>query len=143
MPPAKHKHRLIQGNLRIAFEQAPGLDSIVEIELGFRPSGDHEYRIAEVALVSRNRWERIPPEGYLDGAPDLVVEVLSPSNSASEMQDKEQMCLENGCREFWIVDPVRRQIRVSTPGGRFLFYRDGQQVPLPNGGSLAVTAVFA
>ena len=53
------------------------------------------------------------------------------------------MCLENGCREFWIVDPVRRQIRVSTPGGRFLFYRDGQQVPLPNGGSLAVTAVFA
>lgn len=41
------------------------------------------------------------PDDYLRGAPDLIIEVLSPSNTATEICDKEKLCLENGAREFW------------------------------------------
>jgi Uma2 family endonuclease len=39
------------------------------------------------------------------GAPDLVVEILSPGNSAKEMKIKKLLYEENGVREYWIVDP--------------------------------------
>jgi Uma2 family endonuclease len=39
------------------------------------------------------------------GAPDLVVEILSPGNSAKEMRVKKDLYEENGIREYWIIDP--------------------------------------
>ena len=39
------------------------------------------------------------------GAPDLVVEILSPGNSAKEMKIKKALYEENGVREYWIIDP--------------------------------------
>jgi Uma2 family endonuclease len=76
------------------------------------------------------------------GAPEIVAEVLSPSNSAAEMPEKERLCLENGCREFWEIDPKRRTVRVSTPDGRSKTYRTGQQIPLLFGGELSLDAIF-
>jgi Uma2 family endonuclease len=79
----------------------------------------------------------------MQGAPDIVMEVLSPSNTASEMLDKEQICLENGAREFWVVDPVRRQVKVSGADGHAATYKAGQSVPLWFGGTLPVDSIFA
>jgi Uma2 family endonuclease len=45
------------------------------------------------------------------GAPDLVVEVLSPSNSAIEMERKLGLYEEAGVREYWVVDPQNKGIR--------------------------------
>jgi Uma2 family endonuclease len=50
---------------------------------------------------------------YLFGAPDNVIEVLSPSNTAIEINDKRSTCLENGCSSFWVVDPRQRTISVT------------------------------
>ncbi|MDR2491149.1 MAG: Uma2 family endonuclease [Spirochaetaceae bacterium] len=44
------------------------------------------------------------------GAPDLVVEVLSPSNSAIEMQRKFDIYRESGVREFWVVNPTYKTL---------------------------------
>ena len=41
------------------------------------------------------------------GAPDLVVEILSPGNSAKEMRIKKELYEENSIREYWIIDPDR------------------------------------
>ncbi len=41
------------------------------------------------------------------GAPDLVIEILSPGNSAKEMKIKKLLYEENGVREYWIMDPER------------------------------------
>jgi Uma2 family endonuclease len=56
---------------------------------------------------------QIPQDAYLMGAPDLVVEVLSPSNTVDEINDKMALCLENGCFSFWVVDPKRKRVSVT------------------------------
>ena len=53
----------------------------------------------------------IGPEGCR-GAPDLVIEILSPSNTAIEMERKFALYREAGVREYWIVDPENNRIKV-------------------------------
>jgi len=78
------------------------------------------------------------------GTPDLVIEILSPSNTAAEMLAREQLCLENGAREFWIVDPEHKQVKISTPEGRTATYKAGGAIPVffaPEK-TIAVDAIF-
>ncbi len=84
------------------------------------------------------------PADYFHGAPDLVIEVLSPSNTKAEMRDKATLCLANGCLEFWVLDEMKRQVAVSTPNGVTITYRSGQVIPLRLFGdaSLAVDQIF-
>lgn len=46
------------------------------------------------------------------GAPDLVVEILSPGNSRTEMRDKFELYQEAGVLEYWVVNPTERMIQV-------------------------------
>jgi Uma2 family endonuclease len=46
------------------------------------------------------------------GAPDLVIEILSPSNSAIEMERKLKLYLEAGVQEYWVVDPENKGLTV-------------------------------
>ena len=55
--------------------------------------------------------EKIGDEGCR-GAPDLVVEILSPSNTAIEMERKLKLYMEAGVREYWVVDPVNKGLAV-------------------------------
>ena len=139
----KMKHSRVQWQLRHLLERAAGNAGIVDKEVGFRPVPEHEFRIVDVAFVSKARWDSA--DDYLFGAPEIVIEVLSPSNTVTEMLDKEKLCLENGCQEFWIVDPDLRLVKVSTPDGRATTYHSGQEIPLPllNGGRLAVDSIFS
>lgn len=64
--------------------------------------------------------ERIPEAGYATpfwGAPDLAVEIASPSNSAPDLEAKTREYLAAGVRTVWVVDPADRIIRVYTPDG--------------------------
>jgi Uma2 family endonuclease len=143
VPPPKIEHTRVQWRIRRLLESAAGAAGIVDKEIGFRPRREDEWRVADVAFVAKARWDLA--SDYLEGAPEIVVEVLSPSNSAAEMIEKETICLENGCQEFWLVDPGLQLVRVSTPDGRAVTYRNGQDIPLPllNDGRLAVSEIFA
>ena len=138
----KHRHSLIQWRLFWLLVPAAGDAGRIIVEMGFRALPEYEFRKADVAFIARGRWERINPDGNLEGAPELVIEVLSPSNTMAEMNDKERLCLENGSLEFWIVDPIQRQVKVSSPDGRTLTFKSGHRIPLLFGGSLAVDSVF-
>jgi Uma2 family endonuclease len=140
----KARHAKCQRRLRQLLERVVGDEGIVEIEVAFRPLPEYEVWAADVAFVSRERWEQIDPDGYLAGAPELVAEALSPSNTVEEMLDKEKICLEGGCREFWLLDEKRRQVKVSTPDGVTRTYHAAQKIPLTlfGGGSLEVSALF-
>lgn len=58
------------------------------------------------------------------GAPDLIVEILSPGNSTKEMKTKKELYAESGVREYWIVDPERETLT------RFLLQTDGESYGL-------------
>jgi Uma2 family endonuclease len=136
-------HVRVQRRIRRLLEQAAG-DAIVESEFGYRAVAEGEYRRADVVLISKTRWEDITPDDYFHGAPDLVIEVLSPSNTAAEMRDKRKLCLANGCAQFWVVDPEQHEVEVSTPDGHSVIYGPGRHIELffAAGSSLAVDAIF-
>ena len=56
----------------------------------------------------------------IPGAPDLAVEVISPTERASESQDKVRAYLRNGTREVWQIFPRSRTVSVHTPTGRIV-----------------------
>jgi len=71
----------------------------------------------DVAFVSRGRLAAGATGGpFFEGAPDLAVEVLSPSNRRGALDAKAEEYLEAGARAVWIVDPERRAITVHHPG---------------------------
>lgn len=71
--------------------------------------------IPDVVWVSRERLARIEDEaGHLTGAPELVVEVLSPGKQ-NELRDKEaklKLYSVQGVREYWIVDRFTQKVEV-------------------------------
>ena len=136
------KHVFVQKRLMALLDSAGGGGSAL-MEVGFRPLPEHELRVADVAYASGQRWSEQDPAGHFRGVPEMVIEVLSPSNTAAEMLDKEQICLENGGREFWVVDIDCRQVKVSTPDGRTVAYKSGQEIPLQFGGRLVVDDIFS
>ena len=69
----KLKHHRIQRQLRKLLEAAAGVSGVVDTEVAFRALPEHELRVADVAYVSRERWEAADPEDNLRGAPDLVI----------------------------------------------------------------------
>ena len=65
--------------------------------MAFRPSSEHEVWVADVGSVSLERDAATDDDEYLVGAPELVIEVLSPSNTVEEINDKMLLCMANGC----------------------------------------------
>jgi Uma2 family endonuclease len=140
----KHKHRLIQDRVAELLKPFAG-NGYVGIEVAFRALPEFEFRIADVAYVTRKRWDGIDGEDNLRRAPEMVIEILSPSNTAkAEMQERAALCLANGCLEFWVLDEGKRQVTVSTPDGVTVTYHSGQVIPLRlfGGASLAVDEIF-
>jgi Uma2 family endonuclease len=74
-------------------------------------------RAPDVAFVATERVPNPLPVGFFPGPPDLAVEVLSPSDRASEVTAKTRGWLAAGCREVWIVDPESKTITLHRAEG--------------------------
>ena len=57
------------------------------------------------------------------GAPDLVIETLSPGTSCREVKNKYEIYEESGVKEYWIVDPIRQTLQVNV-------LQDGRYMPM-------------
>lgn len=66
----------------------------------------------DILFVTRERRAIIDPAGGVQGAPDLVVEILSPSTASRDKVVKRKLYAKFGVREYWIVDSVARSIEV-------------------------------
>lgn len=72
-------------------------------------------RAPDVAFVRRERCEALLDEpGHFPGAPDLAVEVLSPSDRERRIARKVADYLDAGTLEVWLADPERHEVRVCT-----------------------------
>ena len=70
-------------------------------------------RAPDAAFVRQETVEAIgSARGYLPGAPDLAVEVTSPSDSYADVEDKVMEWLEAGCRMVIVINPHRRAVTV-------------------------------
>ena len=71
-------------------------------------------RSPDIAFFAKERLQgmTVLPSGYLDGAPDLVVEVLSPGNTVEEIDDKLTEYFENGSRLAWVINPIQHYVLV-------------------------------
>lgn len=58
----------------------------------------------DILFISNERMHLIKEDG-LYGAPDLVIEILSPSTAKYDQQKKKDVYERNGVQEYWIVDP--------------------------------------
>ena len=67
------------------------------------------YTIVQPDLCVVCDLEKIDGRGCI-GAPDLVVEILSPSNSRKDLKDKYEIYQEAGVPEYWIVDPDHQNV---------------------------------
>jgi len=112
-------------------------------EIGFQ-CGRSDLREADLGFCFWERWRAVPDDSWLQGAPDLIIEIMSPSNSKREMIEREKFCLANGCREFWTMYPEERRIRVATLS-RIAFYdeTDFIECSLFPGCSARVSELFA
>jgi len=63
-------------------------------------------------VVIRRESLHIIDELNIQGAPDLVVEVLSPSNPAHDRKLKYDLYAEAGVQEYWIIDPHNRSVEI-------------------------------
>jgi Uma2 family endonuclease len=68
-----------------------------------------------VAFISRARQPQLPREGFNPIPPDLAVEVISPSDSYSDVSRKVQRYLRHGTALVWVVDPETQTVMVHTP----------------------------
>jgi Uma2 family endonuclease len=99
--------------------------AVVTVESGYILSEKPAtVRGPDVAVTLERRATEGVPGGWVRGAPDLAVEVLSPSDSASAMHQKTLEYFDAGARLVWIVDPHSRTVTVLRPDGSATVVRD-------------------
>jgi Uma2 family endonuclease len=134
MPDDGYRYELVKGELRkmaptgdehgdVTMELAGALHQYVKkhnlgkvyaAETGFKLESDPDtVRAPDIAFVSRVKVEKTGRlKGFRSGAPDLAVEVLSPSDRVSRVEGKVAQWLEGGARMVWVVSPKLHTITV-------------------------------
>lgn len=115
MPRPAQRHQIIQSNI---------LDALViylhaNTALGLRVFQDAEYVVSGndafvpgISIVSISRLD--PEKTYVQGAPELAIEVVSPNESAAHLRIKTDAYLANGSHSVWIVFPEVRSVMIYT-----------------------------
>jgi Uma2 family endonuclease len=111
MSPTSHQHQGIADFLTAllrhfveANELGIVLSSRFQMKLSTRPSG----REPDVMFVSNERLAFLR-DAYLDGPADLAVEIISPESEARDRGEKFSEYEQAGVREYWLIDPFRKQ----------------------------------
>lgn len=141
MTAPKWGHTQIQKRLERLLEQAVGNAGLVMMEMPFRPAAEYEVWVTDVGVVLNARATATASDDYLQGAPDLMIEGLSPSNTVDEINEKMAVAFASGCESFWVVDPKRKEIAV-TEGDITRRYKPGTVITSKIVSGIEAGAVF-
>ena len=101
-------------------------------------------RAADVVFISKERVPERPRQGFLEIAPELVVEIVSPTDRWSDLHDKIEEYFGIGVQWVWIVEPTRQVIRVySAPTKVEIVAEQLQGEGILAGFELSVSHLFA
>jgi Uma2 family endonuclease len=102
-----------------ALNRTAGLGRIFDSELGIRifPEDPNRTRRADISFLAR---DRVPPADtpFLFVAPDLVVEVVSPSDHMADVRAKVEEWLAAGVKLVWVALPESKEVFVYRRGAR-------------------------
>lgn len=112
-PSPRARHQEIVGKLLVLLQQHVQNNSLGKVYVAPLDTIMDEYTIVQpdILFVSRERVAEIVKE-RIEGAPDLVVEVLSPSTFHKDLRRKMRVYSQFGVREYWIVDPEEETIEL-------------------------------
>jgi Uma2 family endonuclease len=133
--------------LLTAHVEARKLGKVFAAETGFVLSRKPDTVVgADVAFIRANR---IPaeglPKGFWEGAPDLAVETISPSDALEDVEDKVDAYLAAGAHAVVVLNPRRKTVTTHRPGQNPLVQHVGEILQLDDevpGFSCPVAAVF-
>ncbi|MCC7448830.1 MAG: Uma2 family endonuclease [Anaerolineae bacterium] len=115
----------------------------VTFVLDGEPDNIRIMREPDIAFVAQENIT--PSDGFIFRAPDLAVEIISPSQTYAEMIDRIEEYFQYGTKQVWLVLPGKKLIEVHSPDGNPVKYVVGQAIPggdlLPDF-TLDVAAVF-
>ena len=113
-PPPSYDHGEVEANVCgeiRAFVREHNLGRVAVGEAGLYTGRQPDtVRGADVIYTSHERYARRTAGTYLDVAPDLIAEILSPGNAAAAMREKVEEYLNLGVRLVWLVDPEKRRV---------------------------------
>ena len=149
-PSPTDKHQAVSAEMFVALRQFVrqrrlGIVRFAPLDVVFP---NHEVFQPDILFVSDDRADIIT-EANIQGAPDLVVEILSPSSARYDRGHKQTVYAREGVREYWIVDPAAETVEVlseSAAGWTLAAtfgFEDDLVSPLLPGFAVALGQVFA
>src|SRR5262245_57659892 len=120
------------------------LGEVYNADTGFKLRED-TVRAPDVAFVRKARLAEVHGKGFGRGAPDLAVEIFSPSDSVRQLMRKVKQYFAAGCHTVWIVYPEQREVQILEATGVDRLLRVGETIEAPEllpGFSSPVAAIF-
>ncbi len=140
MPSDNMRHELVKGELRTMVPSggehgwlvmqlaAPLLQYVKRKRLGWVVGADVGFvltrnpdtvRAPDAAFISKTHFSTGGlPKKFVPFAPDLAVEIISPSERAGEVQEKVDDYLNSGCEMVWLIYPTKKTVIVHRPKQR-------------------------
>jgi Uma2 family endonuclease len=150
MPPPGAFHQDIAGNVHFIFRSYLKKRPIGKVSIA--PYGvfldDINVFLPDLFFVTKSRLKLFSKRGF-EGAPDLVVEILSPGTSRFDRTSKKIVYARSGVREYWLIDPEAEEVQVfdlasDSEEARAIFGRDGTfTTPLLPGLKISCAEIFA
>ena len=116
MPLTGHPHGYIEVNFAIElgnFVRQHKLGRVLAGEVGiYTERNPDTVRGADVAFISNERLSKVKSESYLDIAPELIVEVKSPSDRWNKIEEKLAEYFAIDVKMVWVAEPKRKMVHV-------------------------------
>jgi Uma2 family endonuclease len=133
LPPPKSGHSNVASNayeaLRPLRERGVGR---VYLEAGYQLFEDRRTWIQpDVSFLRVERVRKTADSDYFIGGPDLAIEVVSPSESAADLNRKVELLLKAGTLAVWVVYQEQRGVRVFLPSGEAFWKGIGDTLSMP------------
>ena len=114
-------HQWIQGNLVDAvspFVRRKRLGRIIVAPLDVFLTEDDVFQ-PDILFIRQDQLSEIDPNDRIHFAPDLVIEILSPSTAQYDYSRKKEIYCDSGVKEYWIVAPLDRTVEIMVKDGNY------------------------
>lgn len=134
MPPPSLVHMIVVATIMRLFSkhiEESEADLFVMPGLGFRLAAT-TLRIPDVLLLRKEKARAMHASGgWYEGTPDLAVEVVSPTDTAEDLDRRVQQYVGAGAQAVWVVYPETRHVMVHQSDGTTLDRRSGDVLTVP------------